>query len=91
MTLGHISSSISDPSAIAEVFNNYFSIIASNLDGDIPHSNFLHCISSEHHFKIIFSAPPSDSEEIVNLIRRRKNKSTDLMNIPVFTYKILSP
>ena len=33
----------------------------------------------------------SDREEIVNLIRRQKNKSTDLMNIPVFVYKILAP
>ena len=38
-----------------------------------------------------FFCPPSDSEEIVNLIRRQKCKSTDLMNIPVFMYKILAP
>ena len=38
-----------------------------------------------------FFCPPSDREEIVNLIRREKNKSTDLMNIPVFIYKILAP
>ena len=34
---------------------------------------------------------PSDSEEIVNLIHTQKNKSTDLVNIPVFIYKILAP
>ena len=39
----------------------------------------------------LFFCAPSDREEIVNLIRRQKNKSTDLMNIPVFIYKILSP
>ena len=33
-----------------------------------------------------FFFPPSDSEEIVNLIHRQKNKSTELMNIPVFIY-----
>ena len=38
-----------------------------------------------------FFCPPSDGEEIVNLIRRQKNKSTNLMNIPVFIYKILAP
>ena len=38
VTLNHNGSSISDPSAIAEIFN-YFSNIASNLDCDIPHSN----------------------------------------------------
>ena len=39
---------------------------------------------------LFFCPPPSDSEEIVNLIRRQKNKSSDLMNIPVFIYKILA-
>ena len=38
-----------------------------------------------------FFCPPSDSEEIVNLICRQKSKSTDLMNIPVFIYKIQAP
>ena len=35
--------------------------------------------------------PPSDSEEIVHLIGRKKGKSTDLMNICVFIYKIKPP
>ena len=39
VTLNHNGSPISDPSGIGEVFNNYFSNIASNLDRDIPHSN----------------------------------------------------
>ena len=38
-----------------------------------------------------FFCAPSDREEIFNLICRQKNKSTDLMNISVFIYKILSP
>ena len=38
-----------------------------------------------------FFCLPSDMEEIVNLIRWQKNKSTALMNIPVFIYKILAP
>ena len=33
---------------------------------------------------------PSDGEEIVNLFHWQKNKSTELMNIPVFRYKILA-
>ena len=32
---------------------------------------------------------PFNSEEIVNLISRKKNKFTDLINISVFTYKFL--
>ena len=39
VTLNHNGSSISDPPAIAELFNNYFSNIASNIDRDIPNSN----------------------------------------------------
>ena len=37
-----------------------------------------------------FFCTPSDREEIVNLICRQKNKSTDLLNILVFIYKILA-
>ena len=38
-----------------------------------------------------FFCLPSDSEEIVILIRWQKSRSTDFMNIPVFIYKILAP
>ena len=39
VTLNRNGSPISDPSVIAEVFNNYFSNIASNLNRDIPQLN----------------------------------------------------
>ena len=38
-----------------------------------------------------FFCSPSDREKILDLIHRQKNKSTDLMNILVFIYKILAP
>ena len=38
-----------------------------------------------------FFCPPIDREEIVYLICRQENKSTDLMNIPVLIYKMLAP
>ena len=38
-----------------------------------------------------FFCAPSDREDIVNLIHRQKNKSTDLINMPVFIQKILAP
>ena len=89
--LNHNGSTVSDPSTIAEVFNNYILNGASNLDRNIPDSNI-----SPLNFLIApvensFFCAPSDREEIVNLIHRQKNKSTDLMNIPVFIYKILAP
>ena len=91
VTLNHNGSSLSDPPAIAEVLNNYFSNIASNLDRDTPHSNISPLYFLGAPMENSFFCPPSDSEEIVNLIRSQKNKSTDLMNIPVFIYKILAP
>ena len=76
--LNHNGTTVNDPSAIDEVFIKYFSNLASNLDRNIPHSNipplnFLGTSVTNSYF-----CPPSDREEIVNLIRRQKNKSTDL-------------
>ena len=73
------------------LINNYFSNVASSLDRNIPHANI-----SELNFlgapaENSFFCSPSDREEIINLIGRQKNKSTDLMNILVFIYKILAP
>ena len=91
VTLNHNGFSISDPSANAELFNNYSSNIASNLDRDIPHSNTSPLYFLGAPVENSFFCPPSDSEEIVNLIRGQKSKFTDLMNIPVSIYKILAP
>ena len=75
---------VSDPSAIAEVFNNYFSNVASNLDHNIPHSNISPLNFLGAPMENSFFCAPSDREEIVNLIRMQKINSTDLMDIPVF-------
>ena len=88
--LNHNGSTVSDPSGIAEVFNNYFSNIASNLDRNILHSNISPLNFLGAPVENSFFCPPSDREEIGDLIRRQNNKSTDLMNIPVFIYKILA-
>ena len=79
------------PSVIAEVFNNYFSNVASNIHGNIPHSSLSPRDILGAPVENSFLCPPTDREEIVYLIRRQKNKSTDLMNIPVFIYKIFAP
>ena len=84
--LNHGGSTVSDPSAIAEVFNNYFSNVASNLDRNIPHADISPLNFLGAPVENSFFCSPSDREEIVNLHRRQKNKSTDLMNIPVFIY-----
>ena len=89
--LNHNGSTVSDPSATAEVFNNYFSNLASNIDHNIPHSNISPLNFLGTPVENSFFCSPSDREEIVTLIRRQKNKSTYLINIPVFIYKILAP
>ena len=38
-----------------------------------------------------FFCPSSEREEILNLIRRQKNKSTDLMNMTIVIYTMLAP
>ena len=59
-----------------------------NFDCNIPHSNISPLNFLGAPVKNSFFCPPSVRVEIiVNLIRRQKNKSTDLTNIPVFIYK----
>ena len=91
MYLNRNGSTVSDPSVIVEVFNNYFSNVASNLDHNIPHSNISPMNFLEAHVENSILCPPSDREEIVNLMHRQKNKSIDLTDIPVFIYKTLAP
>ena len=89
--LNHDGSTVSDPPDIAEVFNNYFSNVASNLDSNIPHPNISPLNFLGAPAENSFFCAHSDREEIVDLIHRQKNKSTDLMNIPLFIYPIFCP
>ena len=74
--LKHNGSTVSDPSNIAKVFNNYFSNVASNLDRNIPHPNISPLNFLSAPVENSFFYPPSDREEIVNLIGRRTNPLT---------------
>ena len=56
--LNHGSSTDSDPSAIAEVFNNYFSNVVSNLDRNIPHTDISPLNFLGAHVENSFSALP---------------------------------
>ena len=76
---------------IADEFNYYFSNVPSNIVRNIPHSNISPLNFLWAHVENSFFWPFSDREEIVNPIRSQKNKSTDLMNIPVFIHTILAP
>ena len=74
--LNHDGSTVSYPSAIAKVFNNHFSNVASNLDLDrnIPHSNISPLNFLGAPVENSFFCAPSDREEIVNLIRRQEEQ-----------------
>ena len=58
ITLNHNGSSISDSSVIAEVFNTYFSNIATNLDSYIPHSNISSLYFLGARVENLFFCPP---------------------------------
>ena len=64
----HSGSTVSDPSVIAEVFNNYFSNVASNLDCNIPHVDISPLNFLGEPVENSFFCHPSDREEIGNLI-----------------------
>ena len=72
--LNHNGTTVSDLSAIGDVFNNYCSNVASNLDHNISHSNISPLNFLGAPVENSFYCPPSDREEIVNLICRQKNK-----------------
>ena len=57
VTLNHNGPLISDPSAIAEIFNTIFQTLPPFLIAIFPIQIFLHCISKEHQWKIHFLAP----------------------------------
>ena len=76
-------STVSDPSAIAEAINNYFSNIASNLDSNIPDPNISTLNFLGSPVENSFFCPPSDREEIDNLIR---SKRTNPLTSWIFRY-----
>ena len=75
--LNHNGTTVSDPSAIAEVFNNYISNVASNLDRNITHSNISTLNFLGEPVEDSFCCPGSEREEIVNqFVDRRTNSLT---------------
>ena len=73
--LNHNGSSASDWGPNYLLINCYFSNDASNLNRNIPHSNISPLNFLGEPVENLFLCTPSDCEEIVNLIRRQKNKS----------------
>jgi hypothetical protein len=81
---------VSDNNAIAEIFSDYFSNVATKLQSDIPDSNcdpmdYLACSNIN---SIYFS--PVDVVEVENIILHLKNSSYGLNVIPTKIVKLIS-
>ena len=73
----------SDPTEIANSFNNYFSSIASKLQGKIYHNgkDFTHYLKNSNEYNFFMN--PTDKNEIINIINNfNMNKSTGPHSIP---------
>ena len=86
--------STSDPKAVANKFNAYFSSEAANLDEKIPTANVdpLSFISRQRNSFTFYKTNPS---EINQLIKGFKSNKSSLNSIPIFAHKhiadIISP
>ena len=80
---------ISDQTAIANNFNEFFSNVGPKLANDIPPSNNnpLSYISYNVHS---FFCLPTNCIEVSNIINSFKNKGCDLQTIPNFIFKSVS-
>ena len=85
---------IKDPIQVAEIFNEYFSTIADELDSSIPPSN-LDPISYIDDSTNSFFFNPTTTQEIINCINSFESKSAPIDQIPTFIFKhiaeIISP
>ena len=82
----HEGSKVNDPSEISNLFNNYFTSVAHELSSNIPHTNTDPLSFIEFHQRS-FGYHNCDTEEIISLIKKLKNKKSSVNDIPVHIYK----
>ena len=73
----------SDPTEIANSFDNYFSSVASKLRGKIYQNgkDFTHYLKNSNEYNFFMN--PTDKNEIINIINNfNMNKSTEPHSIP---------
>ena len=81
---------ISGSSEVSECFNEFFSIIGSELDGKVPPSNtspLTYLTQQPNSFVFI----PTDAHEIATIISSCKSSGGNLQSIPNFIYKKIIP
>ena len=81
---------IDDSKAVAEIFSNFFSNIASDLDKKIPSTDKSPLEYLNNSVNSSFFAYPTNINEVINIIKSFPNKTVGLASIPVFIYKIIS-
>ena len=80
-------SDVCDPDRISNMFCDYFSSVATNLNNDIPTSNTDPMDYMPPRVHESFFVLPSTPSEIKNLIMSLPNKGFTIDSIPVFIYK----
>ena len=71
----------------ANIFNNYFSTVAVNLDSNIPRSNISPISFLGNPFPHSFFMRPSNKFEIKHIILNFKNKGCPINEIPTYIFK----
>ena len=78
---------VCDAGGVAELFSNYFSCVASNLNSTIPVTNKCPMEFMPPRLPCTFFASPTNFGETYNLIKSMPSKGTYLYNVPSFIYK----
>ena len=92
--LMHEGSLISDSSKVSDLLNEHFSTIAHELASKIPPTNTDPMSFIEYHHRT-FGFHNCETDEIISIINKLKNKKSPVKDIPVHVYKstsdIISP
>ena len=80
--------SLSDPTVIANAFNNNFATIGSNLESNIPATDISFTSYLRGSYPHTFVLFPTNANEIINIVNNFDNKSSaGVDDIPVFLIK----
>jgi len=89
------SDEVTDPTEIANSFNEYFANVAIDLESKIPHTNTSPLDYMGDRTQTSFFVAPVSHNDVNSIIAQLKNKSTGLQSVPIFVFKtftdLLSP
>ena len=79
-----------DKRKVADIFCEYFSSVAADLDSKIPSTDAGPLDFMSFNNNVSFFAVPSTPTEVLNIIKSFSNKSSNINDIPIFIYKHLA-